>query len=160
MSDVFGRRVIDDFVGEFEFLSNFYESPMKVFTPIAGAWVVPTLEHAYQLFKTNDPDEQRKIAAAYSPGKAKRMGQRVTLREDWEDTKLQVMLSLLQNKFSNPVLRQKLLDTGDAELIEGNTWGDTFWGVCKGTGQNWLGILLMRVRDKLKETLDKPETVH
>ena len=32
------------------------------------------------------------------------------------------------------------------ELVEGNYWGDTFWGICNGEGTNWLGILLMAER--------------
>ena len=52
-------------------------------------------------------------------------------------------------KFLNPDLREKLVATGDAELIEGNHWNDTCWGVCKGIGQNNLGKILMEVRDML-----------
>jgi predicted NAD-dependent protein-ADP-ribosyltransferase YbiA (DUF1768 family) len=56
------------------------------------------------------------------------------------------MRSLLRQKFAHPSMRERLLATGDEELIEGNWWGDTFWGVCNGEGQNQLGKLLMRVR--------------
>lgn len=61
-----------------------------------------------------------------------------------------VMLNLLRIKFSDPMLRQQLVDTGDAELVEGNAWNDTFWGVSlkTGMGKNWLGRLLMQVRDE------------
>ena len=52
--------------------------------------------------------------------------------------------------WSDPEYRQRLLDTGDRELIEGNTWGDRFWGVCRGEGENKLGRILMRVRDELR----------
>lgn len=62
------------------------------------------------------------------------------------------MHDIVRAKFEqNPDLRQKLLSTGSEELIEGNTWGDTFWGVCKGSGQNWLGRILMFVRDEVRE---------
>lgn len=60
------------------------------------------------------------------------------------------MLDLQRQKYTVPYLREKLLATGDAELVEGNTWGDRFWGVCNGVGQNWLGRLLMQVRDEIK----------
>ena len=51
----------------------------------------------------------------------------------------------------NPELGNKLLETGNQELVEGNTWGDIFWGVCNGKGQNWLGKILMMVRDEIRE---------
>ena len=57
---------------------------------------------------------------------------------------------LLWIKFSIPELRTKLLETDDAELIEGNTWGDTYWGTCSGIGQNHLGKLLMKTRFKIR----------
>jgi len=64
------------------------------------------------------------------------------------------MKSCLQEKFSDPLLRKKLLATGNATLIEGNTWGDTYWGVCKGKGQNKLGKLLMELRSELRDNAE------
>ena len=61
------------------------------------------------------------------------------------------MHGLLQQKFSFTVLKRQLLETGAAELIEGNYWGDRYWGVCKGVGDNWLGKLLMTVRKEIRE---------
>ena len=62
------------------------------------------------------------------------------------DVKVKLMFVLVTEKFKqNPELKQKLLETGNQELIEGNTWNDTFWGVCNGQGQNWLGKILMLV---------------
>ena len=69
-------------------------------------------------------------------GQAKHAGQRLVLRPDWEQIKQAVMLNLQRQKYSYPELRTLLLATGDSELIEGNTWGDTYWGVCRGVGQN------------------------
>jgi predicted NAD-dependent protein-ADP-ribosyltransferase YbiA (DUF1768 family) len=60
------------------------------------------------------------------------------------------MEDLSRQKFSHPELRQKLLDTGSCTLVEGNTWGDTFWGVCDGVGENHLGKLLMTIRADLE----------
>ena len=56
----------------------------------------------------------------------------------------------------NEDLKQRLLATGDKRLVEGNTWGDTFWGVDlrSGRGENQLGRILMRVREELKENAD------
>ena len=63
----------------------------------------------------------------------------------------------LQEKFKNPVLAKKLIDTGDTELIEGNYWHDNFWGKCScekcknKPKANTLGILLMDIRSKLQK---------
>lgn len=83
---------------------------------------------------------------------AKRMGRQCKLRADWEEIKLQVMETLLRQKFHseiNPALAQLLKNTRDYELIEGNNWGDTFWGVCNKVGKNHLGRLLMLIRSDL-----------
>ena len=64
------------------------------------------------------------------------------------------MFDLVLEKFKqNPELKQKLLETGNQELIEGNTWNDTFWGVCNGQGQNWLGKILMLARSELNKPI-------
>ena len=78
------------------------------------------------------------------------MGRIVELRPDWENIKINVMASLVAQKFMQPHLRDMLLATGDAKLIEGNTWGDRFWGQCSGVGENQLGKILM-----LRESLCK-----
>jgi hypothetical protein len=59
------------------------------------------------------------------------------------------MTEIIRLKFQNPGLKAKLLATGNQELIEGNTWGDCYWGVCEGNGQNHLGKILMQVREEL-----------
>lgn len=137
-------EVIDYFgtgsdAGGRSFLSNFYSHN--------GAL---TVEHFFQAAKTTDPGWNAEIMAAPTPAAAKKLGRRAPLRPDWDDVKIQVMLELLRTKFSDPELAQMLLDTGDAELIEGNWWGDRFWGVSKGSGENHLGRLLMQVRDELR----------
>jgi ribA/ribD-fused uncharacterized protein len=78
------------------------------------------------------------------------------LRADWEETRLDIMYDILKAKFTqNPEIRQKLLDTGDTMLIEGNTWCDNFWGSCtcpdckRKEKKNMLGKLLMRLRTEL-----------
>jgi len=134
---------IISFRGEHFFLSNFYPFPF--------AWdgvTYPTLEHIYQAGKTADRSLRLAISLAGTPGQAKRLGRGVTLRPDWDRIKLAVMHELLLLKFSDPTLRNLLLDTGDRPLIEGNNRGDKFWGVCDGIGLNWLGTLLMLVRSQ------------
>lgn len=142
--------VIDNFGGAWRFLSNFYAAEI----PWQGRlW--PSVEHAFQAAKTLSYSEQEEIRRAATPGKAKRLGRKVQLRDDWEDIKVDAMRELVHLKFhSHEDLARWLLDTGDAELIEGNHWHDCFWGVCQGRGENWLGRILMEVRDELKEMHD------
>jgi len=112
--------------------------------------VFGTVEGAYQAAKTLDLEVRAQIAALPRPGQAKRYGRKLKVRDDWEKVKLAVMEDLLRQKFAHPDLRQKLLDTGDAYLEESNTWGDRWWGVCDGKGQNHLGRLLMKIRNEVR----------
>lgn len=132
--DYFGTGSDNDF----SFLSNFYAH---------GRW---TAEHQYQAAKTDDATWKAAIMGASTPGEAKKLGRRAPMRPDWEEVKVDVMLDILRVKFRRPEMAEKLLATGDAELVEGNWWGDTFWGVCRGRGQNHLGRLLMQVREELR----------
>jgi hypothetical protein len=135
---------ITRFDGENEFLSNFFFAKV-VWEDIE----FPTSEHAFQADKTLNMEERRAIAALSTPGKAKRAGKRVKLRPDWDKIRVDRMLAIVEAKFKqNPELMERLIATGDAELIEGNTWNDTFWGVCRGKGRNILGKILMIVRDE------------
>lgn len=136
---------VESFSGVFGFLSNF-RSPSVTFEGMT----FKTVEHAYQAAKTLDINERREIQSKRYPGGAKKHGHKVTMRDDWHDIKLEVMETLLRQKFANPYYRDLLLCTEDLELIEGNTWGDTFWGVCKGVGENHLGKLLMKIRNDIK----------
>lgn len=136
---------IDSFKGEFGFLSNFHPAPVRF-----EGRSYETVEHAYQAAKTLNESSRELIANAGNPAKAKRLGRAVEMRPDWESLRLEVMLDLIRQKFSNPFLREALLATGDAELIEGNHWNDTFWGVCRGVGENNLGKIIMKVRSELQ----------
>ena len=140
--------MIDKFDGEYRWASNFH--PHRIF--YHGGWC-DTSEHAYQIEKTLIEEEREMIRRASTPGKAKRLGSRVTLRADWDDVKITVMLSVNAIKYRDPELRAKLLATGNQLLIEGNTWGDTFWGVCDGVGENWLGRILMFLRDEIRNEI-------
>jgi len=135
-------KSIDAFEGKFRFLSNFSPS-IVCFEDME----FPSVEHAYQAAKTLDMELRKKIRDAKTPNEAKKLGRRVKLRPDWENIKLGIMRELVHQKFSIPELRQLLLDTGDAELIEGNWWGDIFYGVCRGNGLNHLGRILMEIRE-------------
>jgi ribA/ribD-fused uncharacterized protein len=133
---------INSFHGEYDFLSNFHIHPVEFERKI-----YPSSEHAFQAAKTTREEDREKIRQAKSPGQAKRMGRKVELRHDWHSIQLETMRAILVAKFADPGLRQKLLATSPAQLVEGNTWNDTFWGVCRGKGQNHLGRLLMEIRD-------------
>ncbi len=135
---------IKEFRRDYRFLSNFYLSPV-----LLDFIDYPSVEHAYQAAKCKDVFERKKFLTG-TPGQAKKLGQRVVLRNNWEEMKIPMMSSLVRQKFlRNEDLKDKLLATGKAELEEGNTWGDTFWGVYKGKGENWLGRILMEVREEL-----------
>jgi len=142
--DIHGNVV--SFDGEHEFLSNFY--PCEVF--YAGRlWA--TSEHAYQAAKFASDVDKDIIAQCRTPGRAKLAAEKMKprIRPEWDDLlKLEVMEDILHIKFHYPAMRKKLHATGKVELIEGNTWRDTFWGVCNGTGHNWLGNILMVIRSK------------
>ncbi len=138
--------MINDFhVDKYRFLSNFYPAEVEW-----NGIKYPTVEHAYQAAKTLNPKEVELIRTATTPGKAKQLGKVVTKIPGFDILKIDVMRVLLYQKFDIPELKQKLLDTGDENLVEGNNWKDTFWGVYNGYGENHLGRLLMEVRAKLK----------
>jgi ribA/ribD-fused uncharacterized protein len=139
---------ITRFSGEHSFLSNFFPSPIPY-----EDYTYPTVEHAYQASKSDTEGGRQRIQAAKQPGHAKRLGRKVPLRPDWEDVKVDIMESLLRLKFADPELQYLLKKTGDADLIEGNTWGDAYWGMVKDElgawqGDNRLGYLLMKLREE------------
>jgi ribA/ribD-fused uncharacterized protein len=146
------RPAIEDFQGDYFFLSNFAPGPVQL-----NGLRFPTVEHAYQAAKTLEPEERQKIQQASTPALAKKMGRKVTKRPDWGDLKVDLMRDLVRQKFTgHSELKKRLLATGDAELVEGNTWHDNFWGDCRcarcasSPGQNWLGRILMDVRRQLQ----------
>jgi ribA/ribD-fused uncharacterized protein len=138
---------IVEFQGPFRFLSNFWPAPIT----LATGELAPSVEHAFAAAKAASPEDRARILAAPSPAAAKRFGRMVPLRPDWNDIRLTVMADLLERKFTqHPDLRARLIATAPRPLIEGNAWNDTFWGVCRGSGFNHLGRLLMALRDRLQ----------
>jgi N-glycosidase YbiA len=138
--------VIDTFMGPYWFLSNFAESPVEF-----EGQVYPSVEHAFAAAKTLDPAQRELIRLAPRSGDAKRLGRQSALRAGWDDIRVDVMRTLLARKFApGSELARCLLATGDAQLIEGNTWGDRFWGKVRGQGRNQLGELLMERRAQLR----------
>ena len=139
--------MITKFRKDYFFLSNFY--------PCAVTYkgiTYSTSEAAYQAQKTFDENERIRISKL-DPHDAKEEGQKIKSRTDWDDIKLEEMYNICKIKFTqNPNLTKLLLETKNEEIIEGNDWDDTFWGVCNGEGHNNLGKILMRIREELMKS--------
>lgn len=147
------RKIIDTFDTAYFFLSNFY--PCNV--TYKGITYLSS-EAAFHAQKTTDVNQQLRFTKL-NPSESKRLGRKIKLRPDWEDVKYQIMYDIVLEKFiQNEDLRKLLIGTGDAELIEGNWWGDKYWGVCHGVGQNNLGKILMDVRAYLQNLPGLPIT--
>lgn len=144
---------ISNFKGKYRFLSNFWMAEVEF-----EGLTYPSTEHAYQAAKTQEPEIREAIINLDTPAKTKKAAKLLTLPENWHTYKLGVMETLLREKFSrHSDLKQKLLATCDEDLVEGNTWHDTSWGVCSckvcgNQGDNHLGKLLMQIRSELNAT--------
>jgi ribA/ribD-fused uncharacterized protein len=138
-------ETINGFHGEYAWLSNMWIAPI-----ILGHWHFRSNEHAYQAAKSVDSNDWKQIQKLESPYKAKRLGRTFKLREDWLDMRVTFMKHLVKAKFDqHEDLKTRLIATKGMEIIEGNSWNDTFWGVCKGIGQNNLGKIIMQYRDTI-----------
>ena len=138
-------KVIDTFKDEYFFLSNFYKCDVHY-----DGIKYKNSEAAFQAAKTLNLTMRKKISN-YNPSEAKKEGRRLLLRPDWEESKDRIMEEIVRAKFKqNPELKSKLLATGSATLIEGNTWKDIYWGTCQGKGENKLGKILMKIREELQ----------
>lgn len=132
--------------GEF---SNFASFP---FILDGQEW--PTSEHYFQAQKFEDEAYREKIRTTSSPIIAARLGRsrKIRIRQDWESVKVDVMRNAVRAKFlAHAELKSLLLSTGDEEIVEAAA-RDSFWGYgADGSGKNWLGRLLMEVREELRE---------
>jgi len=141
---------ITRFEGDYRFLSNYYNCEI-----LYDGLGFRSVEAAFQAMKCQT-HEERIPFESMNPRQARAAGRKVTLRPDWEQRKLVLMYTLVKQKFAvSPELREKLLTTGYADLVEGNRWHDNYWGSCdcpscqSKPGQNNLGKILMRVRTEL-----------
>lgn len=130
------------FAGDYRWLSNFW---------LCEVWACgvayPSVEHAYQAMKTRDVTIRELIRDEATPAGAQQLGRRIPVRADWDEIKLKTMEQLVCDKFTrNGELGLRLCATAPRALVEGNDWGDRFWGVCDGAGLNHLGRILMCVR--------------
>lgn len=134
-----------DAYGEF---SNFAAFPVQI---DGETW--PTSEHYFQARKFADPAHRDKIRSTASPMIAARLGRTrsVPIHGDWEQVKDDVMRRVVLEKFAqHPSLRDLLLATGDATIVE-HTTNDSYWGDGgDGSGRNRLGAILMEVRAMLR----------
>ena len=156
-------QIITAFQDEYRWLSNFWPSPISV--QMYGVdRNFATGEHYYQaakayamstigdLYYDHIDDYINTIESAPSAGKAKRLGQKAEIDvAKWERIAFHYMLEVQKQKYSqNFHLALNLINTGNAEFIEGNTWGDRIWGTVDGEGLNLLGLALSMTRDKLR----------
>jgi ribA/ribD-fused uncharacterized protein len=145
-------KIVTSFLKYYFFLSNFY--------PIVVTYdgiVYPSSEHAFQAQKTHDKAIKTKISLMEKASEARAFGQTIALRKDWEQEKINIMYWIQKSKFSNMMLEKRLLYTQDALLVEGNNWGDKFWGMVMNMngvfeGLNMLGKILMQVRWEIIDT--------
>lgn len=139
--------MINSFSGGYRFLSNFY--PCEIY--YEGLYY-PSVENAYQAAKTSDIKEKESMTRM-TAAESKKAGREVRLIPEFEIAKYFIMETLLRIKFKHPDLLAKLKAT-TGELIEGNTWHDNIWGMCvceqcaNKEKHNWLGRLLMKIRDE------------
>ncbi len=140
------KKKIDKFDGEYKFLSNFFPCRLS-FHNVNYV----SSEHAYQAQKCIYVKDLYKVANAKNAGEAKKIAKKVKCRKDWDEIKDDIMYDIVLSKFvENHYLANKLKETYPAKLIEGNWWGDIYWGKCKGKGKNKLGKILMKVREHFK----------
>lgn len=155
--------MINTFSGRWRFLSNFYPAKIEY-----RGIIYPSVENFYVAMKIKEDqvidhkfisvqDCQEMISKIKDPSTVKKLGKVLKVRKDWDSVKLKIMEWAVNEKFKDPELEKMLIDTGNEELVEGNWWNDTYWGVCNGVGENNLGKILMRVRDKIIDTNQKEE---
>lgn len=138
-------KSVKGFFGDYRWLSNFQHTLIEF-----DNFHFTSSEAAYQSCKTTDINVRAAIGSL-TPVEAKSYFKRKKIRDDWDEVKLLCMMRVVYRKFTqNKDLKRKLLDTGDAYLEETNWWGDTYWGVCKGVGENKLGKILMDLREYLR----------
>lgn len=147
------------FRNEYYFLSNMF--PCNVTIDMAGVTIPETLrtvpsgnttmtfpcsESAFQAAKCRNMKDMVQFQKLDGFA-AKKAGQKVALRPDWETVKVTVMANVVKAKFDQHDDIRARLCSVTGEICEDNTWNDTFWGRCNGSGRNNLGKILMRIRD-------------
>lgn len=142
---------ISSFRDEYRFLSNFYQCSFEY-----KGLTYPNAEAAFQAQKCCKEEDKIKYTLQKNPVRVKQMGKKEpNLPANWDTVSYDIMNEILHAKFSVPELAEKLKATGNAYLEEGNHWHDNRWGKCTcekcstKEGQNWLGKILMEIREEL-----------
>ena len=136
--------MIKEFQGDNRWLSNFAKVDVEY-----DGMTYPSVEHAWVASKSSNEDFRKKCSdSSIHPAEVKKMGDKVKVRSEWHDVKVNIMKELLVSKFNKEPFKTKLIETKNTYIQEGNWWGDTFWGYCLKTsnGRNLLGELIMEVR--------------
>ena len=139
-------------------IDNFYPDAVCEFEGLT----YENSEAAFQSAKTLDMSV-RKLFTEMSPSQAKFVGKNpaiIKLRPDWNEVKFGIMRNIVRSKMDlNPYCRDMLIKTGDAEIIEGTYWNDRIWGIDlhTGIGDNWLGKILMELREYYKTIFPEME---
>lgn len=136
------------------FLSNSFPSPLEY-----DGLKFQCAESAYQAAKCLD-EKERRYFIALNALEARRLGRQVSLRPDWETVKQKIMYDICKTKFLEPEMKALLLSTGTAELIEGSSCNDKYWGVDYSTGKgcNYLGKILMKIRSEFLDEDNRSNT--
>lgn len=139
-------------------LSNFWPSPVRA-TFFGRNEVWPSAENLYQAAKlpyTNLSEEEQKAIfeemLTITPGQSKKRAAEFELNEAWLEDRFEIMEAIVCHRFmTNEEDYNKLADIDGVSIQEGNTWGDTFWGVDleTGEGENTLGYILMDLAGEL-----------
>lgn len=145
------ENVINEFKEENRFLSNFYQCDF-----VYEGLTYHTAEAAFQAQKCSSEEDKIKYTEVKNPVAAKRMGRKEpNLPANWNEISYDIMKEILKAKFAVPEMKEKLLATGNATLVEGNKHHDNIWGKCvcakclarTAPAFNRLGNILMEIRD-------------
>jgi len=141
--------MINEFKGDYRWLSNF-----EAVTITIDGVSYPSVEHAYMSYKSNDPEWKKFcMDANNTAGDVKKKSREVKLVDNWDNLKFTVMSLCLTKKYEQEPFRSRLIKTGTQNIVEGNYFGDTIWGVdlkyTPNIGENHLGRMIMKVREDL-----------
>lgn len=141
--------MIHEFRDDTRWLSNFTKCKIEI-----NGVIYPSVENAYMSMKSRDK-EWKKRCVTLSPAQSKVEANKIQLRENWDEVRIQAMNHCLKQKFNQEPFKSKLIATGNENIQEGNVWNDTFWGIdltqTPNVGENHLGRLIMNIRETLKD---------
>lgn len=133
---------IKTFEDSYKQFSNFYIRDV-----IYKNILYKTREHAFQCQKATNQKDFEYVYHSKDPYRAKQRANHIKCEPNWKNIRVKIMHEIVLSYFQqHKDAKNLLLSTGTEEIQEGNTWGDKFWGVVDGEGENWLGQILMDVR--------------